>query len=114
MGMVKYCRVSRENALRFHEDALRDLKGLTELHQKSCDVMGIENETAATSAQRIKDGLRSSNEQVCGSVTELQRAKRGSDPNKPALRLNSTSRRMDAKAPPRGEGFLSRESAPVF
>jgi hypothetical protein len=52
---VKYCGVSRENAWRFHEDALRDLKGLIELHQKSCDVMGIENETAVTAAQRIKD-----------------------------------------------------------
>lgn len=52
---VKYCGVSRENAWRFHEDALRDVKGLTDLHKKSCDVMGIENETSAIAAQRIKD-----------------------------------------------------------
>lgn len=52
---VKYCGVSRENAWRFHEDALRDLKGLLELHARICDAMGIENETAATAAQRIKD-----------------------------------------------------------
>lgn len=52
---VKYCGVSRENAWRFHEDALRDVKGLTELHKKSCDVMGIEYETFAITAQRIKD-----------------------------------------------------------
>ncbi len=52
---VKYCGVSRENAWRFHEDALRDVKGLTELHKKSCDIMGIENETYAITAQRIKD-----------------------------------------------------------
>jgi hypothetical protein len=52
---VKYCGVSRENAWRFHEDALRDLKGLTELNEKSCDVMGIENETSAIAVLRIKD-----------------------------------------------------------
>jgi hypothetical protein len=52
---VKYCGVSRENAWRFHEDALRDVKGLTEAHEKICDVTGIENETSATAAQRIKD-----------------------------------------------------------
>jgi hypothetical protein len=52
---VKYCNVSRENAWRFHEDALRDVKGLTELHKKSCEVMGIENETSAITAQRIKN-----------------------------------------------------------
>jgi hypothetical protein len=52
---VKYCGVSRENAWRFHEDALRDLKGLTEIHQKACDVFGIENEIASTAAQQIKD-----------------------------------------------------------
>jgi hypothetical protein len=47
MGLIK--------RLRFHEDALRDVKGLTELHKKSCDVMGIQNETSAIAAQRIKD-----------------------------------------------------------
>lgn len=52
---VKYCGVSKENAWRFHEDALRDVKGLTELNKKSCDVMGIENETSAIAAERIKD-----------------------------------------------------------
>jgi hypothetical protein len=31
---VKYCSVSRENAWRFHEDALRDVKGLTELRKR--------------------------------------------------------------------------------
>jgi hypothetical protein len=52
---VKFCGVSGENAWRFHEDVLRDVKGLTELHQKLCDVRGIENTTAATNTQRIKD-----------------------------------------------------------
>jgi hypothetical protein len=51
----KYCGVSRENAWRFHEDALRDMKGLTEVHEEICDVTGIESETSATAAQRIKD-----------------------------------------------------------
>jgi hypothetical protein len=51
----KYCGVSRENAWRFHEDALRDMKGLTEVHEEICDVTGIENETSAMAAQRIKD-----------------------------------------------------------
>jgi hypothetical protein len=52
---VKYCGVSRDNAWRFHEDALRDVKGLTEMHKKSCDVMGIVDETSAIAAQRLKD-----------------------------------------------------------
>jgi len=52
---VKYCGTSVENASRFHEDALRDLKGLTELHGKICDGAGIENETAADTAQRINE-----------------------------------------------------------
>lgn len=52
---IKYCGVSRENAWRFHEDALRDVKGLTELHAKICAAMGIEDETSAISAQRIKE-----------------------------------------------------------
>jgi hypothetical protein len=51
---VKYCGVSRENAWRFHEDALRDAKGLMEAHAKSCDAMGIKNETAAIAAQRLQ------------------------------------------------------------
>jgi hypothetical protein len=52
---VTYCGVSRENAWRFHEDALRDVKGLTEVYKKICDVTSIENETTAMAAQRIKD-----------------------------------------------------------
>jgi hypothetical protein len=52
---VKYCSLSRENAWRFHEDALRDMKGLTEAHQKSCSAMGIADETSTIAAQRIQD-----------------------------------------------------------
>ena len=51
---VKYCGVSRDNAWRFHEDALRDAKGLMEAHAKSCAAMGIENETAAIAAERLQ------------------------------------------------------------
>jgi hypothetical protein len=51
---VKYCVASRENAWRFHEDALRDVKGVTQIHDRACHVMGIENEISATAAQRIK------------------------------------------------------------
>jgi hypothetical protein len=51
---VKYCGVSRENTWRFHEDALRDAKGMLEAHAKSCAAMGIENETAADAAQLLQ------------------------------------------------------------
>ncbi|MBE0619152.1 MAG: hypothetical protein IH605_01025 [Burkholderiales bacterium] len=52
---VKYCGVSRESAWKFHEDALRDAKGLTELHKQICDAMGIEDESSTIAAQLIAD-----------------------------------------------------------
>jgi hypothetical protein len=52
---VRYCSVSRETAWRFHEDALRDVKGLTELHDKIFDAMGMDKEIAAIASQRIRD-----------------------------------------------------------
>lgn len=52
---VKYCGVSRENAWRFHEDALRDVKGLIDAHNKTCDTMGIEDDFSAIAADRIKE-----------------------------------------------------------
>lgn len=52
---IKYCGVSRDNAWRFHEDAFRDWKDLIKLNARTCEAMGIEDETAATAAQRIKD-----------------------------------------------------------
>lgn len=52
---VKYCGVSRENAWRFHEDALRDVKGLLEAHKKSCEAMSIEDEISAIADQRLQD-----------------------------------------------------------
>jgi hypothetical protein len=51
---VKYCGISRETAWRFHEDALRDVQGLIEFHEKIFDAMGMENETSAIAAERIK------------------------------------------------------------
>jgi hypothetical protein len=52
---VKYCGISRENAWRFHEDALRDLKGLLKSLAKNCEAMGIPNEHAATSSQLLRE-----------------------------------------------------------
>ena len=52
---VRYCGVSRENAWRFHEDALRDLKGLMESYKKGCDAMRIPDKTSALAAQRIQE-----------------------------------------------------------
>lgn len=52
---VKYCGVSRENAWRFHEDALRDVKGLTEAHKKTLDAFAIEDQFSTIAAQRIKE-----------------------------------------------------------
>jgi hypothetical protein len=50
---VTYCGVSRENAWRFHEDALRDISGLTDAHKKKCDAMGIQDDFSEIAAQRI-------------------------------------------------------------
>ncbi len=52
---VKYCGLSREKAWRFHEDALRDGKGLMESYEKICEVAGIGNPTSIMTAQTIKD-----------------------------------------------------------
>jgi len=51
---VKYCGGSRENAWRFHEDALCDAKGLMDTHAKICAAMGIIDETSAIGAQRVQ------------------------------------------------------------
>ena len=51
---MKYCGVSRENAWRFHEDALRDMKGLMDAHAKSCAATGIVEETSAIGAERLQ------------------------------------------------------------
>jgi hypothetical protein len=51
---VKYCGISRENAWRFHEDALRDMKGLIDAHGKTSAAMGLANETSAIAAERLQ------------------------------------------------------------
>lgn len=51
---VKFCVASKENARRFYEDALRDLKGLLEANTKSCASMGIANEFSAIGEERIQ------------------------------------------------------------
>jgi hypothetical protein len=51
---VRYCAASRENAWRFHEDALRDVKGLLDAHEKTCAAMGIVDEMAAFAAERVQ------------------------------------------------------------
>jgi len=52
---ISYCGVSRDNAWRFHEDALRDVKGLNELQKMTCDVLGLEDETSVIAAQLMKE-----------------------------------------------------------
>jgi hypothetical protein len=52
---TRYCAVSSDNAWRFHEDALRDMKGLMDAHAKSCAAMGIVDETSAVAAQRLQE-----------------------------------------------------------
>ncbi len=50
---VRYC-TSRENAWRFHGDALRDMKGLMDAHGKTCAAIGIVNDTAAAAVERLQ------------------------------------------------------------
>jgi hypothetical protein len=47
---VRYCAASRENAWRFHGDALRDMKGLMDAHGKTCVAMDIVNVAADIAA----------------------------------------------------------------
>jgi hypothetical protein len=55
---VKYCGAARDNAWRYHEDALRDMKGLSDLQKKLCELRGIEDETSNGRAHRIKAAAR--------------------------------------------------------
>ncbi len=52
---VKYCAVSRENAWRFHEDALRDTQGLMEAHKRILEARGIADEIFETAVKRIQE-----------------------------------------------------------
>jgi hypothetical protein len=51
---IKYCGTRRDNARRFHEDALRDLKGLSELQKELCALHGVDDQTSAMIAQKLK------------------------------------------------------------
>lgn len=51
---IKFCRAGVENARRFHEDALRDVKGLVEAHAKTCEILGIEDKTSALAKEQIQ------------------------------------------------------------
>jgi hypothetical protein len=51
---IKFCRASDENARRFHEDALRDAKGLVEAHAKTCEILGIDDKTSVLAMEQIQ------------------------------------------------------------
>lgn len=51
---IIYCRASRENAWRFHEDALRDVRGLVEAHAKFCNLFGIDDSSYASAMKEIQ------------------------------------------------------------
>jgi hypothetical protein len=51
---VKYCGISKDNARRFHEDALRDMKGLSETYSKICNAHGMEDGTHHIRSAKIK------------------------------------------------------------
>ena len=55
---LKYCAASRENARRFHEDALRDMQGLTDSLSKLHALRGIPNEFEASARQKIAEVAR--------------------------------------------------------
>jgi hypothetical protein len=55
---LKYCATSRENARRFHEDALRDMQGLTDTLSKLHVLQGIPNEFEASARMRISEAAR--------------------------------------------------------
>jgi hypothetical protein len=101
---VKYCGVSRENTWRFHEDALRDAKGMLEAHAKSCAAMGIENETAADAAQLLQQvaleklGLEDIRRRFSRRVDGSESARRG-----PGRQVRAvTSVLVEVRSPDRG------------
>lgn len=51
---TKFCGVSRENAWRFHEDALRDMKDLINAFKKGCEALGIEDDCSIVASQNVK------------------------------------------------------------
>jgi galactitol-specific phosphotransferase system IIB component len=51
---IKYCEASRENARRFHEDALRDALGLTVSLSKMFDMRGLVNDFEDQAREALK------------------------------------------------------------
>jgi hypothetical protein len=52
---IEYCSASRENAWRFHEDALRDVLRLTDSLAKLCELTGVGNEFDAPLRRAISE-----------------------------------------------------------
>lgn len=46
---TKYCSTSRANARRFYEDAIRDAKGIADMHSRMCQAPGVNDEFGASS-----------------------------------------------------------------
>jgi len=55
---LKYCATSQENARRFHEDALRDMQGLTDALSKLHALQGIPNEFEVPARMKIAEVAR--------------------------------------------------------
>ncbi len=49
-----YCSASRENARRFHDDAVRDFLGLIQLNSRMAKFVGIEDVNAATNEEKLR------------------------------------------------------------
>ena len=52
---IKYCSVSRANARRFHEDALRDMFGMAESLSKMHETAGVRNDFEAAFREKATD-----------------------------------------------------------
>jgi hypothetical protein len=52
---IEYCSVSRDNARGFHEDALRDVLGLTDSISKIYELTGVRNDFDAPARKTISD-----------------------------------------------------------
>jgi hypothetical protein len=51
---TKYCSTSRNNARRFHEDAVRDFMGLAAVHSKMCEVAGLYDALGVVRQDKLK------------------------------------------------------------
>lgn len=51
---TKYCSTSRNNAKRFHEDAVRDFMGLAAVHSRMCEVAGVYDALGAVGQDKLR------------------------------------------------------------